>query len=107
MSRFLAFPSFSPVNSLNLGSGWAAHAILKVADTYKLRLIVVSPTNHFVFTPSKYKRRRSNCDGNDHSFSDFLLLLFLQTIRSAGIGFGWNCGISKHDGGCSGVQSYD
>ncbi|KAI2508997.1 pyridine nucleotide-disulfide oxidoreductase [Fragilaria crotonensis] len=34
-----------------LGSGWAAHAILKVADTYKLRLIVVSPTNHFVFTP--------------------------------------------------------
>ena len=35
------------------GSGWAAHAILKVADTYKLPLIVVSPTNHFVFTPSK------------------------------------------------------
>jgi hypothetical protein len=34
-----------------LGSGWAAHAFLKVADTYKLRVIVVSPTNHFVFTP--------------------------------------------------------
>ena len=34
-----------------LGSGWAAHALLKVADTTKLRLVVVSPTNHFVFTP--------------------------------------------------------
>jgi NADH dehydrogenase FAD-containing subunit len=34
-----------------LGSGWAAHALLKVADTYKLRIIVVSPSNHFVFTP--------------------------------------------------------
>jgi hypothetical protein len=34
-----------------LGSGWAAHAFLKVADTYKVRVIVVSPTNHFVFTP--------------------------------------------------------
>jgi Pyridine nucleotide-disulphide oxidoreductase len=34
-----------------LGSGWAAHAFLKVADTYKLRIIVVSPSNHFVFTP--------------------------------------------------------
>lgn len=37
-----------------LGSGWASHALMKVADTYKIRLIVVSPTNHFVFTPSKY-----------------------------------------------------
>lgn len=34
-----------------LGSGWAAHALLKVADTYKMRIIVVSPSNHFVFTP--------------------------------------------------------
>lgn len=34
-----------------LGSGWAAHALLKVADTYKLRIIVISPSNHFVFTP--------------------------------------------------------
>lgn len=34
-----------------LGSGWAAHALLKVADTYKYRIIVVSPSNHFVFTP--------------------------------------------------------
>lgn len=34
-----------------LGSGWAAHAFLKVADTYKQRIIVVSPSNHFVFTP--------------------------------------------------------
>eukprot|EP00569_Conticribra_weissflogii_P012885 CAMPEP_0171380234 /NCGR_PEP_ID=MMETSP0879-20121228/28641_1 /TAXON_ID=67004 /ORGANISM="Thalassiosira weissflogii, Strain CCMP1336" /LENGTH=623 /DNA_ID=CAMNT_0011891241 /DNA_START=145 /DNA_END=2013 /DNA_ORIENTATION=+ len=34
-----------------LGSGWAAHALMKVANTNKLRLIVVSPSNHFVFTP--------------------------------------------------------
>ena len=34
-----------------LGSGWAAHALMKVADCFKLRLIVVSPSNHFVFTP--------------------------------------------------------
>lgn len=34
-----------------LGSGWAAHALLKCADNFKLRIIVVSPTNHFVFTP--------------------------------------------------------
>ena len=34
-----------------LGSGWAAHALMKVADCQKLRIIVVSPTNHFVFTP--------------------------------------------------------
>ena len=34
-----------------LGSGWAAHALMKVADCNKLRLIIVSPSNHFVFTP--------------------------------------------------------
>jgi NADH dehydrogenase FAD-containing subunit len=34
-----------------LGSGWAAHALMKVADCNKLRLVVVSPSNHFVFTP--------------------------------------------------------
>ena len=36
-----------------LGSGWASHALIKVADTFKMRIIVVSPVNHFVFTPSK------------------------------------------------------
>lgn len=34
-----------------LGSGWAAHALMKVADCRKLRIVVISPTNHFVFTP--------------------------------------------------------
>ena len=34
-----------------LGSGWAAHALMKVADCNKLRLLIVSPSNHFVFTP--------------------------------------------------------
>ena len=34
-----------------LGSGWGAHAMMKVANCNKLRIIVVSPSNHFVFTP--------------------------------------------------------
>lgn len=34
-----------------LGSGWGAHALMKTADSSKLRLVVVSPTNHFVYTP--------------------------------------------------------
>jgi hypothetical protein len=37
-----------------LGSGWAAHALLKIVDTTKTRLTVISPSNHFVFTPSMY-----------------------------------------------------
>ena len=37
-----------------LGSGWAAHALLKIVDTTKTRLTVISPSNHFVFTPSTY-----------------------------------------------------
>ena len=36
-----------------LGSGWASHALMKVADCCKVRLVVVSKSNHFVFTPSK------------------------------------------------------
>jgi hypothetical protein len=34
-----------------LGSGWAAHAFMKIADSFMFRVIVVSPLNHFVFTP--------------------------------------------------------
>ncbi|KAG7367357.1 FAD-dependent pyridine nucleotide-disulfide oxidoreductase [Nitzschia inconspicua] len=34
-----------------LGSGWAAHALMKVVDCRKIRLVIVSPVNHFVFTP--------------------------------------------------------
>ena len=34
-----------------LGSGWASHAFVKLASTYDLRIVVVSPVNHFVFTP--------------------------------------------------------
>ena len=33
-----------------LGTGWAAHAFSKVACTFDLKLIVVSPVNHFVST---------------------------------------------------------
>ncbi|CAB9499640.1 Internal alternative NAD(P)H-ubiquinone oxidoreductase A1, mitochondrial [Seminavis robusta] len=36
---------------LVLGTGWAAHAFVKVANTFDLRVVVVSPVNHFVFTP--------------------------------------------------------
>lgn len=31
-----------------LGSGWAAHAFVKLASTYDLKVVVVSPVNHFV-----------------------------------------------------------
>ncbi|KAL3809331.1 hypothetical protein ACHAXA_003220 [Cyclostephanos tholiformis] len=34
-----------------LGTGWSAHAFVKLASTYDLRIVVVSPVNHFVFTP--------------------------------------------------------
>ncbi len=34
-----------------LGSGWAAHALIKVIDTDTWRVLVVSPRNYFVFTP--------------------------------------------------------
>jgi len=34
-----------------LGTGWAAHAFVEKASTYDLRIVVVSPVNHFVFTP--------------------------------------------------------
>jgi hypothetical protein len=33
-----------------LGSGWAAHSFVKLASTYDLKIIVVSPVNHFVST---------------------------------------------------------
>jgi NADH:ubiquinone reductase (non-electrogenic) len=34
-----------------LGSGWAAHSIMKVIDTDSFEVCVVSPRNHFLFTP--------------------------------------------------------
>jgi len=34
-----------------LGTGWGSHAFVKLASTYDLRIVVVSPVNHFVFTP--------------------------------------------------------
>jgi NADH:ubiquinone reductase (non-electrogenic) len=36
---------------LILGSGWAAHSLMKVIDTDAFEVVVVSPRNHFVFTP--------------------------------------------------------
>jgi len=48
---FLETPKEDKPTVVVLGSGWAAHALLKVVDTYKMRIIVVSPSNHFVFTP--------------------------------------------------------
>ena len=35
----------------SLQTGWAAHSFVKLASTYDLRIVVVSPVNHFVFTP--------------------------------------------------------
>ncbi|KXZ46316.1 hypothetical protein GPECTOR_45g186 [Gonium pectorale] len=36
---------------LVLGSGWGAHSLIKVIDTDTYDVVVVSPRNHFVFTP--------------------------------------------------------
>ncbi|EFJ45750.1 hypothetical protein VOLCADRAFT_63330 [Volvox carteri f. nagariensis] len=36
---------------LVLGSGWGAHSLIKVIDTDMYDVVVVSPRNHFVFTP--------------------------------------------------------
>lgn len=36
---------------LVLGSGWGAHSLIKVVDTDLYDVVVVSPRNHFVFTP--------------------------------------------------------
>lgn len=36
---------------LVIGSGWASHAFIKCIDTELYRVLVVSPTNYFVFTP--------------------------------------------------------
>lgn len=36
---------------LVLGSGWGAHSLIKVIDTDAFEVVVVSPRNHFIFTP--------------------------------------------------------
>jgi len=36
---------------LVIGSGWASHAFIKCIDTDLYRVLVISPTNYFVFTP--------------------------------------------------------
>jgi len=36
---------------LVIGSGWAAHALVKTVDADLYRLLVISPRNYFVFTP--------------------------------------------------------
>lgn len=34
-----------------LGSGWGAHSLIKIIDTDKYDVTVISPRNHFIFTP--------------------------------------------------------
>ncbi len=73
-----------------LGSGWAAHALLKIVDTTKTRLTVISPSNHFVFTPSKYSTP-------DYTVSKALHFSSQISIKSACIGICWYSRIQKHD----------
>ena len=44
-------PKYNRKTVIVLGTGWAGHAYVKLASTYDLRIVVVSPVNHFVFTP--------------------------------------------------------
>lgn len=46
----LTLKSEKPIVLL-LGSGWAAHSIIKVIDTDTFEVVLVSPRNHFLFTP--------------------------------------------------------
>lgn len=34
-----------------LGTGWAAHSLIKVIDTMRYDVRVISPRNYFLFTP--------------------------------------------------------
>jgi NADH:ubiquinone reductase (non-electrogenic) len=34
-----------------LGTGWGSYSVLKTIDKNKFDVIVVSPRNHFLFTP--------------------------------------------------------
>ena len=43
---------------LIVGSGWAAHSLMKVVDTDAFEVIMVSPRNHFLFTPMLPRRVR-------------------------------------------------
>lgn len=47
---YFKFKTKKPV-VLVLGAGWAAHSMIKVIDTDTFDVVVVSPRNHFVFTP--------------------------------------------------------
>jgi hypothetical protein len=46
-SSLFSYSHFIP----QAGTGWASHSFVKLASTYDLRIVVVSPVNHFVFTP--------------------------------------------------------
>ena len=68
-----------------LGTGWAAHAFTKLASTYDLRIVVVSPVNHFVFTPMlasasvgtiEYRSSEYNAEVRKFHVS-FIFVLFL------------------------------
>ena len=48
LRKFASKPKENRPTVVVLGTGWAAHAFIKVASTYDLRIVVVSPSNHFV-----------------------------------------------------------
>ena len=49
-SRYIAHTS-GRKKLIVLGSGWACYSVLKKIDTKKYDVILVSPRNHFLFTP--------------------------------------------------------
>jgi hypothetical protein len=106
-----------------LGTGWAAHAFIKLASTYDLRIVVVSPVNHFgtlCLSSATTNMWLHFLLLGPHD-SHFPLLLLLTCVHSysfyenchhqnsiyadASLRGSGNGGISQHDGAHSRYQS--
>lgn len=64
-----------------LGSGWAAHAFIELASTYDLRIVVVSPVNHFVSMESSTLKFLCENVKITHLTVPLLLYLALLSFR--------------------------
>jgi WW domain len=101
-----------------LGTGWAAQSFVKIASTFDLRILVVSPVNHFVRSRKQFAKNKCILNGLLGPFIvSFLLrlvpygLTFIVIVSTGiyshvGLGRRWYHRISQHDGTHSCFQSY-